>query len=125
MASPRSARTDAAAARSGGDAGAGGSTAVPAASAAPPAAATAAASGLLARAAHSILARALSLLQDDSLLLSWSARLLLLTWALAWQDSGSLVLCLAFAFKRLGAGDVGWLQERISELIHRFLLEHK
>ena len=113
MTSPRSACTDAAAARSGGDAGADGSRAAPGT---PPAAATAAASGLLARAARGTLARALSLLQDDSLLLSWSTRLLLLTWAVAWQDSGSLVLCLAFAVKRLGASDAGWLQERVGEL---------
>ncbi|PRW58207.1 NACHT and WD repeat domain-containing 2 isoform X1 [Chlorella sorokiniana] len=58
-----------------------------------------------------VVARAISLLQDDGLLLSPSVRLLLVLYALCWDDHGTLALSAILSMPTDWSRD--WLQERI------------
>ncbi len=104
MSNPPSSRTAAAAAAPTAGGGSNGR---------PLAAAASAAGGLLARPARRVAARALGLLQDDSLLLSLRIRLLVLLYAFCWADNSALILSMYLVMHEGLNSD--WLQERIGE----------
>lgn len=78
-----------------------------------------AAAGMLTRAARRVVARAIGLLQDDGLLLSSSVRLVLLIFALCWDDNGAASLSILFWAHDDSNSD--WLQECIGEWFPGFL----